>query len=121
MSAVPPVLDDGDRDPDGSPRGRSLLARRLMWIAWPAFLAAGVLEMLVFAVVDPQDLHWLGAPLAWPREGVYTVAFFGFWVITMASSALTTLLAMSPFELNRCPYPSGQRPGDCQQPTTPLR
>ena len=27
--------------------------QRLMWIAWPAFLMAGVLEMLVFAMVDP--------------------------------------------------------------------
>ena len=29
--------------------------QRLMWIAWPAFLMAGVLEVLVFAFVDPQD------------------------------------------------------------------
>jgi hypothetical protein len=34
-----------------------------MGIMWPAFLSAGVLEMLVFAVVDPQDLHWMGQPL----------------------------------------------------------
>ena len=26
--------------------------QRLMWIAWPAFLVAGVIEMLVFAMVD---------------------------------------------------------------------
>ncbi len=32
--------------------------QRLMWIAWPAFMVAGILEMLVFAMVDPQDLHW---------------------------------------------------------------
>ncbi len=35
-----------------------MLAQRLMWIAWPAFLVAGVLEMLVFAVVDPQEMQW---------------------------------------------------------------
>ena len=28
--------------------------RRFMWIAWPAFLMAGVVEMLIFAVVDPD-------------------------------------------------------------------
>jgi hypothetical protein len=33
----------------------------------------------------------------------------------MASSALTTLLSMSPFEVNRCPVPSDERPKDCAQ------
>ena len=75
--------------------------RRLMWIAWPAFLVAGVLEMLVFALVDPEDLHWFGAPLGWSRQAVYTLAFFVFWGITMASSALTALLSRSADEVNR--------------------
>lgn len=87
--------------------------QRLMWIAWPAFLTAGVLEMLVFAFVDPQDMHWFGQPLALSREGVYTIAFFAFWLVTIASSALTTLLSMSPFEVNRCPVPVTERPTDC--------
>lgn len=49
--------------------------QRLIWIAWPAFLVAGILEMLVFAMVDPQDLHWFGQPLTLSRQGVYTLAF----------------------------------------------
>ncbi|MDM7941748.1 MAG: hypothetical protein QUV35_03890 [Hydrogenophaga sp.] len=73
--------------------------KRLMWIAWPAFLVAAVLEMVVFALVDPSDLHWFGSPLALSREAVYTLAFFVFWGLTMASSALTTLLALPPSEL----------------------
>ena len=88
-------------------------AQRWMWIAWPAFLMAGALEFLVFAMVDPQDLHWFGHPLALSRQGVYTLAFFAFWALTMVSSALTTLLSMSPFEVNRCPVPEDQRPQDC--------
>lgn len=92
-----------------------MLAKRWMWIAWPAFLVAGVLEMLVFALVDPADLHWFGHPLALSRQGVYTLAFFAFWILAMASSALTTLLSMSPFEVNRCPVPVGERPVDCTQ------
>ena len=82
-----------------------MLARRLMWIAWPAFLLAGVIEMLVFAMVDPQNLHWFGKPLALSREAVYTVAFFVFWVLTMTSSALTTVLTLSPSEVNRRSLP----------------
>lgn len=88
-------------------------AQRLMWIAWPAFLVAAVLEMVVFALVDPSDLHWFGHPLVLSREAVYTLTFFVFWVSTMVSSALTSLLAMSPFEVNRCPVPDDQRPVDC--------
>lgn len=90
-----------------------MFAKRMMWIAWPAFLVAGLLEMLVFGLVDPQDMHWFGHPLALSRQGVYTVAFFVFWALTMVSSGLTTLLSMSPFEVNRCPVPSDQRPSDC--------
>lgn len=88
-------------------------AQRLMWIAWPAFLVAGVVEMLVFAVVDPGDLHWKGEPLAWSRQAVYTLSFFFFWGSAMASSALTCLLSVSPFEVNRCPVPPDERPQDC--------
>jgi hypothetical protein len=89
--------------------------QRLMWIAWPAFIVAAVLEMVVFAFVDPSELHWLGATLDWPREAIYTLAFFAFWVLTMVSSALTTLLSVSPFEVNRCPFPAGERPGSCSR------
>jgi hypothetical protein len=85
----------------------------MMWIAWPAFLVAGVLEMLVFAMVDPADLHWFGQPLDMSRQAIYTLAFFAFWLMTMASSALTTLLSMSPFEVNRCPLPVDGRPEGC--------
>lgn len=88
--------------------------QRWMWIAWPAFLVAGVLEMVVFAMVDPEDLHRIGGgDLGLSRQAIYTIAFFVFWGMTMASSALTTLLAMSPFEVNRCPVPDDQRPADC--------
>ena len=88
-------------------------AQRWMWIAWPAFLVAVVLEMIVFAFVDPSELHWSGHSLDLSREAVYTITFFLFWGGTMASSALTTLLSMSPFEVNRCPVPPDQRPADC--------
>jgi hypothetical protein len=88
--------------------------KKLMWISWPAFLVAGILEMLVFAMVDPQDLHWFGGqPVEMSRQGIYTLAFFVFWGVTMISSALTTLLSVSPFELNQCPLPEGERPQGC--------
>ncbi len=90
-----------------------MMAQRLMWIAWPAFLVAGVLEMLVFAVVDPQDMQWFGQPIELSRQGIYTLSFFVFWGVTAASSALTTLLTLSPFEVNRCPLEPTARPDGC--------
>ncbi|HEY0200086.1 MAG TPA: hypothetical protein VGC24_00160 [Burkholderiaceae bacterium] len=72
-----------------------------MSIAWPAFLAACVLEMLVFALVDPHDLRWLGQPLEWPRQAIYTLAFLAFWVVAIGLGALTALLSALPFEVNR--------------------
>ena len=78
-----------------------MLRERLMWVAWPAFLVAAVLEMLVFAVLDPESLSLFGERLAWSRYSVYTVTFFIFWGMTMVSSALTMLLALSPTDVNR--------------------
>lgn len=66
-------------------------SRKIMAIVWPAFLAACLLELLVFALVDPQDVHIPG-PSGWSRQAVYTAAFFVFWGVCMASSALTALL-----------------------------
>ena len=74
-------------------------ARTWMGIAWPAFLLASVLEMLVFAMVDPSDLHGLGGqPMNAPRQAVYTVAFFVFWAVTAASGALSVWLARESSE-----------------------
>ena len=89
------------------------MSNRMILIAWPAFLAACVLELLVFALVDPMDLHWWGQGLAWSRQAVYTGAFFAFWLVTAGACALTTLLRSSPAEVNQCPFDRGQRPSGC--------
>ena len=55
-------------------------AERVLSVLWPAFVMAGVLETVVFAMVDPETLTWFGGePLAWSRQAVYTVSFFVFW------------------------------------------
>jgi hypothetical protein len=65
----------------------------LMAIVWPGFLVACLLELLVFALVDPQDVRWLGHQLMSSREAVYTLTFFVFWLMAILSSALTYLLS----------------------------
>ena len=75
--------------------------QRALTILWPAFLMAGVLEMLVFVVVDPADLHWFGGEaLNWSNQAVYTVTFLIFWGVIALAGALTALLAMSADEIN---------------------
>ena len=69
-------------------------------VIWPAFLAACLLEALVFATVDPGELHLPGYFFQATRQGVYTLAFFAFWLITMACSALVLWLAKAPPEIN---------------------
>jgi hypothetical protein len=77
------------------------MQQKMMWIVWPAFLMAGVLELLVFAVVDPQDLHWFGHALEVSRQSVYTMAFFAFWFVCALAGALTLLLSLPANEVNR--------------------
>ncbi|MDR3066050.1 MAG: hypothetical protein LBV05_11165 [Comamonas sp.] len=76
-------------------------ARRWMWIVWPAFLAAAIMEMVVFAFVDPLDMRWLGASLDGSRNAVYTVAFFVFWAVSVISGMMTVMLGRSASDLNQ--------------------
>ena len=70
----------------------SRTARRWVLVIWPAFLAACILEALVFSVVDPGEVHWPGQVSQAARQGVYTVAFFYFWFTSAACSCLVLWL-----------------------------
>ncbi|MCZ4330075.1 MAG: hypothetical protein WCY95_05520 [Castellaniella sp.] len=74
-------------------------ARNLMWILWPSFLMAGAASAVVFALVDPLDVVFLGHLQA-GRITVYTVGFFIFWIMAALSSALTLRIAPRGVELD---------------------
>ena len=58
------------------------VSKRALAIAWPSFLMAGVLEMLVFSMVDPGSLHWFGgAPVEIGATAFYSLSFFVFWAV----------------------------------------
>ncbi|MDE2369383.1 MAG: hypothetical protein KGN16_10445 [Burkholderiales bacterium] len=79
-------------------------ARRAAAVVWPAFMVAGVLEIAVFACVDPGSLHTLGgASLDLSATAIYSIAFFGFWILTAAACLLTLLLDRSGEEINSQP------------------
>ncbi|HYN65059.1 MAG TPA: hypothetical protein VES36_10700 [Candidatus Limnocylindrales bacterium] len=82
--------------------------RRAMAVMWPAFLLACVVQLLVFALVDPVDFHWDGGALNWSRQAIYAAAFFAFWLLAILSSALTVLLVMPAVELNTGAQASGR-------------
>ncbi len=74
---------------------------RLLIILWPAFLMAGVLEMLVFSVVNPSDLHGLGfEALQWSSRTIYSVSFLVFWLVISMASAITWLLHQTEEDVN---------------------
>lgn len=77
------------------------VARRAAAIAWPAFLAAAVLEIAVFAFVDPTSLQTLdGDALGWSATTVYSLAFFVFWCCIASACGLTVLLQRAADEIN---------------------
>ncbi|MEN9420002.1 MAG: hypothetical protein RI988_3623 [Pseudomonadota bacterium] len=72
--------------------GRDRLSR-LLGVLWPAFVTAGVLEALVFVVVDPATLQAFGSkPLAWSPKAVYSITFFVFWGVIAVGCAITALV-----------------------------
>lgn len=75
--------------------------RRVVAVLWSGFLVAAVLELAVFAFVDPESLHGLsGALLHASSTAVYSVSFFTFWAVAAAGAALSLLLDGSAEEIN---------------------
>jgi hypothetical protein len=70
----------------------SVNVKRWAVIIWPAFVTACLLEAFIFSVVDPSELDWSGYMLQLSRQGVYTMEFFCFWLISMVCSGLTLWL-----------------------------
>jgi len=56
-------------------------------ILWPAFLAAAVMEMVVFSWVDPTTLRWG----SWQPDSqtAYSLSFLTFWVVITVASLIS--------------------------------
>ena len=78
------------------------MAKYLMWVLWPSFVAAGVGVGIIFTLVDPMELVILGHPVHASRMAVYTLGFFILWALCAAASALSCFLQASA-RANRLP------------------
>lgn len=76
--------------------------RFLMRVLWPSFLMAGVTGAVVFALIDPLDIRFLGHLQTDDRQIVYAGGFFLFWIMAAISSALTLQIG-KPSKTDRSP------------------
>jgi hypothetical protein len=78
------------------------MIRLALTILWPSFVMAGVLEALVFAVVDPADVRMQHIGVEPSPQAIYTLAFLIFWGLLSTSGAISTLLLV---EIEEPPAP----------------
>lgn len=65
---------------------------RTLTFLWPSFLMAGVLDGVVFSLIDPADGQLVPLAAGVSPQGVYTLGFFVFWCATACASGMTALL-----------------------------
>ena len=69
---------------------------RVAQVLWPAFVMAAALETVVFALLDPSQVH-LGT---WAPSGmtVYSLGFLLFWLMASMSGAVTWMMLRTQHE-----------------------
>ena len=75
----------------------SIRARRIGAVVWASFLAACVGTMFFFAFIAPEEL--VGEDFTTTmidHLGVYTLGFFGLWLVALLASALTLTMSQPP-------------------------
>ena len=63
--------------------------QKIVSVAWPSFLVAGVATVLFFTSFDPREFLAPTRFAGLSRLGAYSIGFFLFWLVGFASSALT--------------------------------
>jgi hypothetical protein len=61
-------------------------------VLWPAFLGAALGDGILFTLIDPDGLEWLGTHAALTRQGAYTIGFFLLWFLIAAASFVSIWL-----------------------------
>ncbi len=74
---------------------------KLIQVLWPSFLVAGIVEIVFFTVVNPQELYLLGQPVHFSTIATYSIGFFGFWLVCAGSSLMTLFFQRPSAEINQ--------------------
>lgn len=62
---------------------------QVIWVLWPAFIAAGIAEAVFFTLIDPRQLYLLGQPVELSATATYSFGFLLFWLLCVGSSLMT--------------------------------
>lgn len=62
---------------------------QVIWVLWPAFIAAGIAETVFFTLMDPRQLYLFGQPVELSAMATYSVGFLLFWLVCVGSSLMT--------------------------------
>jgi hypothetical protein len=76
---------------------------RFLLIAWPSAIGAALMEMLVFAALDPMHIPQIENTPEITVQAVYSLAFFVFWAAISVACGLTLLLSQ-PMTQRHAPF-----------------
>ena len=70
------------------------MLKKMMWILWPSFIAAGIGVGIIFTLIDPMELVVLGDRVHASRTTIYSLGFFVLWAVAAMASAMSCFLSM---------------------------
>lgn len=70
------------------------MLKKMMWILWPSFIAAGIGVGIIFTLIDPTELVVLGDRVHASRTTIYSLGFFVLWAVAAMASAMSCFLAV---------------------------
>ena len=91
--------------------------KHIIWILWPAFIAAGIAEVVFFTIVDPKQLYLLGQPIELPAITTYSIGFIALWLMCIGSSLMTYFMLPQSIK-NALENTTTDKP-DLSRPTRP--
>jgi len=74
--------------------------QKIISIAWPSFVTAGVATILLTTLFDPVQVAHCMNYEGVTRTGAYSTIFFSFWLLTSTSCALTCYFRKPCSEIN---------------------
>jgi hypothetical protein len=78
------VVSAPEQQPSPLPRVQTVSA-----VLWPSFVLAGLATVVFFALLDPLSILDVHGEPPLSRTAAYSLGFFGFWLLTAASSLAT--------------------------------